>query len=122
MKMRKVEIAAVALSAVLSSGLAADVPDLTSSIESLCNPNASRWTTSQMFSRAVTSIGVHDGLLFVSGGDWNDNTGPCPIFAINPYTGSYRNEWDAGTECVNYYREGSDGCVYVPSIDPKDKI
>lgn len=120
MKMRKVEIAAVALSVALSSGLAAEVPDLTSSIESLCNPNASRWTTSQMFSRAVTSIGVHDGLLFVSGGDWNDNTGPCPIFAINPYTGSYRNEWDAGTECVNYYREGSDGCVYVPSIDPKD--
>lgn len=98
----------------------ADTPDLTAKMVPLCNPNASRWTTSQMFSRAVTSIGVHDGLLFVSGGDWSDNTGPCPIFAVNPYTGSYRSEWDAGTECVNYYREGSDGCVYVPSIDPKD--
>ena len=98
----------------------ADVPDLTASMENLCNPNASRWDSSQMFSRAVTSICVHDGLLFVSGGDWNKNSGPCPIFAVNPYTGSYRNEWDAGTECVNYYRKGSDGCVYVPSIDPKD--
>lgn len=118
--MHKAKIAIAVLFAAMSCGLAADVPDLTSSMTALCNPNASRWTTSQMFSRAVTSICVHDGLLFVSGGDWNDNTGPCPIFAINPYTGSYRNEWDAGTECVNYYREGSDGCVYVPSIDPKD--
>ncbi len=98
----------------------ADVPNLTSSMEYLGNPNASRWDSSQMFSRAVTSIGVHDGLLFVSGGDWNKNTGPCPMFAVDPYTGQYVNEWDAGTDCVNYWREGSDGCMYVPSIDPHE--
>ena len=119
MASRTVSFAILAAAASAAMSVAADVPDLTDLMEAMCNPNATRWTTSQMFSRAVTSIGVHDGLLFVSGGDWNDNTGPCPIFAINPYTGSYRNEWDAGTECVNYYREGSDGCVYVPSIDPK---
>ncbi len=70
--------------------------------------------------RAATSMAVHDGLLFVSGGDWDDNLGPCPIFAVNPYTGYYRNEWDAGTESVDYFRKGSDGCLYVPSVDPKD--
>ena len=112
---------ALLLPALLAAAAAsADPPDLTSAMVPLCNPNASRWTTSQMFSRAVTSIGVHDGLLFVSGGDWNNNTGPCPMFAVDPYTGQYVNEWDAGTDCVNYWREGSDGCMYVPSIDPHE--
>ena len=94
MKMRKVEIAAVALSVALSSGLAAaDVPDLTAQMEYLCNPNASRWTASQPLARAATSLGVCDGKLFVSGGDWDDNLGPCPIFSVDPYTGAYVKEF-----------------------------
>ena len=104
--MRKVEIAAVALSVALSSGLAADVPDLTDSMEAMCNPNATRWTASQPMARAATSLGVCDGLIFVSGGDWDDNLGPCPIFAVNPYTGSYKKEYELGAESVDYFRIG----------------
>ena len=97
MKMRKVEIAAVALSVALSSGLAADVPDLTDSMEAMCNPNATRWTASQPLARAATSLGACDGKLFVSGGDWDDNLGPCPIFSVDPYRGAYATAFDSGT-------------------------
>ena len=110
------------LSILLSAFFAvrADVPDLTASMEPLCNPNASRWTASQPYARAATSLGVCDGLIFVSGGDWNDNLGPCPIFAVNPYTGSYTKEFESGTESIDYFRVGSDGSLYVPSVDPKE--
>ena len=118
--MHKKEITALALSIVLSSGLVADVPDLTEAMEPMCNPNATRWTASQPMACAATSIGVCDGLLFVSGGDWDDNLGPCPIFAVNPYTGAYVNEFDSGTESIDYFRVGSDGCLYAPSVDPRE--
>lgn len=95
----------------------ADPPDLTASLEPLCNPNASRWTASQPLARAATSIGVCDGLLFVSGGDWDDNLGPCPIFAVNPCTGSYVKEYESGTESIDYFRIGSDGSLYAPSYN-----
>lgn len=67
-----------------AAAAAADVPDLTADMEPLCNPNATRWTASQPMARAATSIGVCDGRLFVSGGDWDANLGPCPIFAVDP--------------------------------------
>lgn len=119
--MHKMGIAAVALSAVLSSGLAAaDVPDLTDSMEAMCNPNATRWTASQPLARAATSLGVCDGKLFVSGGDWDDNLGPCPIFSVDPYTGAYAKEFDSGTESIDYFRTDSEGCLYAPSVDPRE--
>lgn len=118
--MHKMGIAAVALSAVLSSGLAAEVPDLTVDMEALCNPNATRWTTSQPYARAVTSLGVCDGKLFVVGGDWDKNLGPCPIFSVDPYTGAYVKEFESGTESIDYFRTDSEGCLYAPSVDPRE--
>ena len=108
------------VSLVASLAAHADVPDLTSSLEPLCNPNASRWTASQPYARAATSMGVCDGLLFVSGGDWNDNLGPCPIFAVDPYTGAYVKEFESGTESIDYFRTDSEGCLYAPSVDPRE--
>ncbi len=98
--------------------VAAEAPDLTASMQALGNPNKTRW--SDLASRHVASMGVHDGRLYVSGGNWDNNTGPCPIFAVDPYTGSFSTEYTAGTESVDYYRYGSDGSMYIPSIDPKD--
>ena len=96
----------------------AEAPDLTTSMQALGNPNKTRW--SDLLSRHVASIGVHDGQLYVSGGHWENNTGPCPIFAVDPYSGAFASEFTAGTESVDYYRYGSDGSMYIPSIDPKD--
>ena len=108
------------VSAIAAIPAFADVPDLTSSMVSLCNPNASRWTASQPYARAATSIGVCDGRLYTSGGDWDDNLGPCPIFAIDPYSGSYVREYESGTESIDYFRYGSDGSLYAPSVDPRE--
>ena len=106
---------------ILAAAVAsADTPDLSSEMVPLCNPNASRWTASQAYARAATSIGVCDGRLFVSGGDWDDNLGPCPIFAVDPYSGEYVKEYESGTESIDYFRYGSDGCLYAPSVDPRE--
>lgn len=106
--------------AVLPYAAAADVPDLTAAMESLCNPNATRWTTSQQLAIAPTSLGVCDGMLFVSGGDWDKNLGPCPIFSVDPYTGAYATAFDSGTESIDYFRTDSEGCLYAPSVDPRE--
>ena len=119
MKMRCMMGAAIA-AAGLTMVAAADVPDLTDSMEAMCNPNASRWTTSQPLARAATSLGVCDGMLFVSGGDWNKNLGPCPIFSVDPYTGAYVKEFESGTESIDYFRTDSEGCLYAPSVDPRE--
>lgn len=115
---RFVSFAILAADAVFSA--AADVPDLTADMEALCNPNATRWTASQPLARAATSLGVCDGKLFVSGGDWDDNLGPCPIFSVDPYTGAYVKEFESGTESIDYFRTDSEGCLYAPSVDPRE--
>ena len=106
--------------AVLPYSAAADVPDLTAAMEALCNPNTTRWTASQSLAIAPTSLGVCDGKLFVSGGDWNKNLGPCPIFSVDPYTGAYVKEFESGTESIDYFRTDSEGCLYAPSVDPRE--
>ncbi|MCR5839436.1 MAG: hypothetical protein K6G94_07365, partial [Kiritimatiellae bacterium] len=106
------------LSALLA--VFADVSDLTASMEGLCNPNATRWTASQPMARAATSLGVCDGKIYVSGGDWDDNLGPCPVFAVDPYSGAYVKEFESGTESIDYFRYGSDGSLYAPSVDPRE--
>ena len=106
--------------AVLPYAAAADVPDLTDSMEAMCNPNATRWTASQPLARAATSLGVCDGKLFVVGGDWDMNLGPGPIFSVDPYTGAYVKEFESGTESIDYFRTDSEGCLYAPSVDPRE--
>ena len=118
MASRTVSFAILAAAASAAMSVAADVPDLTDLMEAMCNPNATRWTTSQPMARAATSLGVCDGKIYVSGGDWDKNLGPCPIFAIDPYSGSYVKEFESGTESIDYFRYGSDGSLYAPSVDP----
>ena len=120
LKMHKAKTAVALLFAAVSSVLAAEVPDLTDSMEVMCNPNATRWTASQPMARAATSLGVCDGKIYVSGGDWDGNLGPCPIFAVDPYTGAYVKEFESGTESIDYFRTDSEGCLYAPSVDPRE--
>ncbi len=97
------------------------VPDLTTAMEDFGNPNVSYWRDAPT-SRNVTAIGVHGGRLLVSGGEWNSNTGPCPVFAVDPSTGDFEVAHTAGTERVDFYRAGTHGHVFIPSIDPHEKI
>ena len=113
---RKINVAFAAAATGFAALAAA--PDLTASMHALGNPNKARW--SSLMPRHVASIGVHDGRLYVSGGNWDGNAGPCPLFAVDPYSGASNIVFTMGTESVDYFREGTGGRFYVPSIDPKD--
>ena len=96
----------------------ADPPDLTSQLEYLGNPNASRWpSASASVARHVQDLVPYKGRIYTSGGDWNNNTGPCPCFAVDPYSGAFTNEFDAGTDAIFEFKEFSDGRLYASAVD-----
>ena len=110
----------VAISLVLALAAIADVPDCTGSMQFLCNPNKSRWSTTSANdgrSRAMTTIVPYKGKLYVSGGCWDPNMGWAPIFAVDPVDGSYVREYQAGSERFDYFREDSAGRLYAPVTD-----
>ena len=83
----------------------ATCPDYTDKLEFLCNPNASvqKWLGTNLakrVSRTTMSIYPFKGRLYTSGGEWNANTGPCPIFTVNPEDGTFTNHFTAGTETI----------------------
>jgi hypothetical protein len=82
MASRTVSFAILAAAASAAMSVAADVPDLTDLMEAMCNPNATRWTASQPMARAATSLGVCDGKIYVSGGDWDGNVGARVLFHL----------------------------------------
>ena len=111
-------LAALALAAATSA--AADAPDLTGSMELLCNPNKSRWpstSANDARSRSMTAIVPYRGKFYVSGGCWDPNTGAAPIYAVDPESGSFVLEYMAGTERFDYFREASTGHLYAPVTD-----
>ena len=117
---------AMATLAVAIAGLvSADCPDYTGKLEFLCNPNATvaKWQGTNLakrISRTTMSLHPHKGKLYTSGGEWNANTGPCPIFTINPEDGTFTNAFTAGTETIWYFREDSAGRLYAAGVDQKE--
>ncbi len=95
--------------------------DMTSSLKFLCAPNKSVSYWSSFLARAMTTIYPYGGRLWTSGGDWYGNTGSAPIFSIDPETGAFARDYVAGTETVWYFREGSDGSLYVPGVDQNER-
>ena len=111
---------ALAVLALAAASAAADVPDLTGSMEFLCNPNKTRWTSTSSDdarSRSMTSIVPYRGKFYVSGGCWDPNTGAAPIFAVDPETGAFVQEYIAGNERFDYFREASSGHLYGAVTD-----
>ena len=94
--------------------------------EFVCNPNATRWNKqgakAGYFAREVQDLHVYNGKIYTAGGDWGafSNQGPVPVFAIDPATGTFTNEFDAGTEMIVDYKTFSDGRLWVGAIDPKN--
>lgn len=109
----------LAAAAVLVSLVCAAAPDLTGSLEYLGNPAQSRWPSSSK-SRHVQDLQPHRGKIYTSGGEWGNNTGPCPCFAVDPYSGAYVNEFDAGTDAIYEFKEFSDGRLYTSAVDPHE--
>ena len=120
--MRKIAFSLVVLS--FATAAFAEAPDLTGSMQFLCNPNLSRWPTKSSNdgrARSMTAIVPYKGKLYVSGGCWDPNMGYAPIFAVDPATGSFEKEFAAGTERIDFFREGSDGCLYAGGLDVHER-
>lgn len=92
----------------------------------VCNPNATRWNTPGsrpgFFAREVQDLYVYNGKIYTAGGDWGafSNQGPVPIFAIDPATGTFTNEFEAGTELITDLKEFSDGRLWAGSVDVRE--
>jgi hypothetical protein len=98
----------VAYIAALAAAFASAAPDYTANLEFVGAPNVARWPSSQT-ARHVQDLFPYQGKIYTSGGDWNNNAGPCPIFAIEPYSATWEQEWNAGTEATYDFKEFSDG-------------
>ena len=92
------------------------VPDLTQALEYLANPNKDRWPNS-VWSWNVNDLKLYRGKIYTGGGEWQNNTGPCPITALDPISGTYANEFSAGTDTLWDFKEMSDGRLMTGSVD-----
>ena len=108
------------LAVLAAATAAATCPDLTSSLEFVCAPNVERWPSSEV-ARHVPDLCLYQGKIYQSGGEWEYNSGPCPIFAIEPYTGNWVQEWSAGTDATYDFHEFSDGRLYLSAVDIKER-
>lgn len=96
------------------------VVDASDSLEFLCNPNMVRWSstsTGDNEARKMTSLHVYNGLVYTSGGEWNANLGPCPIWAVDPVSGAFVDEYDAASDRLDWFVEDSAGRLYTPYTD-----
>ena len=94
--------------------------DLSTSLEFVCNPNKLRWSGSSnadIQSRMMSSMHVRSNLIYTSGGEWTENKGPCPIWAVDPVSGFVFDDYDAASERIDYFVEDSAGRLYAPCID-----
>lgn len=70
--------------------------------------------------RCCTRVKAIGGRLYIGLGDYTYNTGPAPVVALSPQTGTFTNEFSAGTEAIDDFKVFSNGKVYVPSLDPRE--
>ena len=94
--------------------------DLAASLEFVCNPNKLRWAGSSDIhesARMMSELHVRGNLIYTSGGEWTENSGPCPIWAVDPVSGFAFDDYDAASERVDCFVEDSSGRLYAPCID-----
>lgn len=100
------------------------VVDASDSLEFLCNPNMVRWsstsTKDMQQARPMKSLYFFNGLIYTSGGNANSNLGPCPIWAVDPVSGVFVDEYDAASDRLDWFAEDSAGRLYTPYIDIRE--
>ena len=112
--------------AICAQGNSAPAASVEVTPEFVCNPNATRWSNPGsrpgFFAREVQDLHVYNGKIYTAGGDWGafSNQGPVPIFAIDPATGSFTNEFEAGTEMISDFKTFSDGRLWAGSVDNRE--
>ncbi len=109
----------VVFASILLQG-SAEVTDLTTSLEHVCDVGKARWGTGSAQARSVLDLQVYHDRIFPGMGDWDHNSGPVYAMAINPLTGTCSNEYTLGTESLETIRVLADGNLYFPATDYKD--
>ena len=96
------------------------VVDASYSLEFLCNPNLVRWQNTTYYYYRLGPLHFFNGLIYTSGGDVNGNVGPCPIWAVDPVSGAFVDEYDAASEELRMFVEDSAGRLYAPYADIRE--
>ena len=118
--------ASIAILAAIVFGMPAALAatDVTSSLEYLFTPLGERYTgtgDSALHARGVHCLRYLDGRIFVGGGEWNDNTGPVPVYSITPgATPSLAHEYTPGSEAIEDFKKFSDGRVWTRATDARE--
>ena len=113
-------IVAALASALATACMGADVTD---QIQYFANPAKyyfPKENITNAAARCCTRIKAIGGRLYIGMGDYTYNTGPTPVVALSPQTGTFTNEYSAGTEAIDDFKVFSNGKVYVPSLDPRE--
>jgi len=104
----------------LLAGTLAAAPDLTASLQYVCDPSFARWGTGNAAARTVLDLQVYHDRIYPGMGEWEHNSGPVYAMAINPFTGTCSNEYTMGTESCETIRVLADGNLHFPATDMKD--
>ena len=107
--------AALVSAALLSPPAAADTTAMSFTLLAT-NPTAAAQPTAR--GKTIQDLAVKDGLLYTGYGDYDANTGPISVSAMDLATGAFTSLLSAPTEEINVYREIS-GNLYAPQIDPR---
>ena len=113
------------VSAILAAAFVATCfgADVTDQLQYFANPAQHyfpKTDLTNMSARCCRCLKAINGRLYVGMGDYTYNTGPTPIVALSPQTGTFTNEFSAGTEAIDDFKVFSNGKVYVPSLDPRE--
>ena len=81
------------------------------------SPGASRQATA--WGQRIKDLGVYNGKIYPAYGNYDDNTGPIDIEALDPATGTFGPKaLTVPTEELNVFRT-INGKMYAPMIDPQ---
>ena len=66
----------------------------------------------------VGDLQVFDGQIYVAGGSTVDNTGPINVWAYNPRTQQFNQDYRVAEEAIEHYRVFNNQ-LYIPAADPR---
>lgn len=93
--------------------------DVQSNVELLGNPLSSQYTSNRIYSRNIWDMQLYNNRIYIGGGDYNDNTGPVPIYYYGILNNKFGQEGTVNDEQINRYMIINNNLI-ITGTDPKD--
>ncbi len=99
-------------------------PDVSAALQLLGNPNEKRWPAGEwIYARNPWTLHAIDGKLYIGAGNSNNpppaaNAGPVDLWAFDPKTRSFHNEYTVSDEQVDLLKV-IDGELWIPGHDSR---